>query len=383
MSAPPSRAGTIGALVRKDLVALVRDRVWLVILPLSLGIFVAMFWLLPSRVGDAWTAGVSPPEVLAALEALGTGDESEEEPRAVNVVAFADADLLAAAVSGESEVEGARPLAGIAFPENFLAAVSGGEHATVVVYLGPGVPRGVDGLLVTAVREIAYAVRAAAAGQDPEQALPVRFPDESTIVLGKERASAPLPFRDTLRPLLVLLLLFTESLALAGLVAAEVSQRTVTALLVTPLSTADLLAAKGLTGALIALGQGLVFLVATASLGVNAALVLTALLIGAAMMSAVGLIAGSWGRDFMSTLFSGLSLLLPMMVPALAALLPGTPPLLVRLLPSHGLVEALVGAMTYGQGWSALAGSLAAAAGWTVVLGAVALVILKRRVEAL
>ena len=66
------------------------------------------------------------------------------------------------------------------------------------------------------IREIAYALRAALAGRSPAQALPITLPDEQTIVVGEDRLGKQVPLRDKLRPLMALLMLMMEALALAG-----------------------------------------------------------------------------------------------------------------------------------------------------------------------
>ena len=88
--------------------------------------------------------------------------------------------------------------------------------------------------------------------------------------------------------MLAVLVLMLGAIAIAGLAAVEIEKRTATAVLVTPASTGDLLAAKLITGTLLGASQALLFLLCTWSFDWG---VTPLLLLGAAMPAALGLIA--------------------------------------------------------------------------------------------
>jgi len=168
--------------------------------------------------------------------------------------------------------------------------------------------------------------------------------------------------------LLAFMVLLTESLALAGLVAIEVSQRTATALLATPARTVDVLLAKGIVGTLLAFSQALLVLLVTRAFGPGWGVLLLATLLGAMLMAAIGMLTGAAGKDFLGTLFYGMVFLLVLMVPAIAQIFPGSAALWIRVLPSYGLIEAMTGSSVYGLGFRDLSGHLAAAAAWTAAI---------------
>ena len=85
----------------------------------------------------------------------------------------------------------------------------------------------------------------------------------------------------------------------------------------------------------------------------------------------------------MHTIVYSALLAIPLMIPAEAAIIRGSAPVLVKLLPSYGLIQAMVGAVTYGRGWGELLPYVGMALVWDVVLFAIGLLILKRRVERL
>jgi len=73
----------------------------------------------------------------------------------------------------------------------------------------------------------------------------------------------------------------------------------------------------------------------------------------------------------------------PLIIPGFAVLFPGSASSWVKVIPSYGLINAIVGATSYGEGWSDVLPDLAMVAGWTVVAYVVGLSILRRKVEAL
>ncbi len=382
MSKGPSRPAIIWAIVLKDLREFSRDRLWIILMPLSLVSVVALFWALPATVDETVTVGLHPAPMGHLFQTL-VGD-GEGGTQALKVVPFDDEQHLAAAVAGELDEEEEKEVAiGIAFPDDFVGAVHTGKPTTVTVYVSAAVPEEIRRAVASGIRELAYALQAAMALKNPVDALPVTLPDTQTIVLGEDRIGAQVPLREKLRPLMAIIMLMLEAIALAGLVAIEIERRTVTALLVTPASTGDVLAAKGITGALLGLSQVLVFLVATRSFGSHWWLVLILVALGATMMSAVGMIAGSAGKDFMSTLFGSMIFIVPLMIPAVATLFPGSASTWIQWLPSHGLVTAMVDVVGYGRGLPEVAWHLGTTACWVVVLFATALLILKRRLETL
>ncbi|MFU8889943.1 MAG: ABC transporter permease [Trueperaceae bacterium] len=355
----PSRAGIVAAIVRKDLTTFGRDRLWMILTPLALFMFIGIYWLMPPRVDETLVVGVHPPAMAAALKiAMGV---AEGDP-ALTVVAFEDVEAMAAAVADADAVpEGVeRPLVGISLPLDLLLRARLGQSATATVYVGTNVPEEVRSAMATAVREVA----ATAAGAP----LPVDWTADDVIVLGTDRAGDQIAARERMRPLMAFVVLLTESLALASLVSVEVTQRTASALLASPARTVDVLLAKGLVGTLLAFSQGVILLLATRAFGPTWPVLLVAVLLGAMMMAGIGMLTGAAGHDFIGTLFYGMGFLLVLMVPAIGELFPGSAAAWVQVIPSYGLVEAMVGSSVYGLGFADLAMPLLAAAGWVVVV---------------
>ncbi len=106
-------------------------------------------------------------------------------------------------------------------------------------------------------------------------------------------------------------------------------------------------------------------------------------MLGAVLVTGFGMIAGSFGRDFLETLFISLLFMIPLMIPAFGALFPGSVAPWIKVLPTYGLVDAVVGVTIDGAGWSEIGGSLLVLAAWCLAAFALGAAILRRRVGAL
>jgi hypothetical protein len=379
------RASIIAAIVAKDLRTFSRDKLWLIMAPATLAITIAMFWILPARPAETIPVGLHVRGNASAARGLAAlGSTGDAAARGLRIVPFdTEEELRAAIETGATTDEGRRIMFGVALPADFISATWSGKRAKVDVYTDAAVPAEMKGALESGLREAAYALRAVATGTDPIDALPVSLPDVNGVIVGEDRTGKQISFRDRARPLMAIIVLLVEAMALAGLIAIEIQSRTVTAMLVTPAMSGDILAAKALTGTLLGASQALIFLAATKSIGANWHLLLVLVISGAVMMSAVAMVAGSAGRDFMNTILYSALLAIPLMIPAETAVVRGSTPPLIKLLPTYGLIEAMVGSVAYGRGWGELTPYVLMALAWDVVLFAIGLSILKKRVERL
>ena len=249
------------------------------------------------------------------------------------------------------------------------------EKAFVRVYVEAGVPKEIRRAAESMVREIAYHI----AGDD----LPITEPDEQTVILGQDRMGNQVPLRDKMKPMLAFFVLMFEAFALASLISGEVQAKTVTAMLVTPARTGDVLAAKTILGTLLAFAQAVILLLAVNALGEGVILLLFIVLLGALMVAGIGLITGAAGKDFMGTLLYGMIFMVLLAIPAFAPLFPGMASPWVKVLPSYGIVEGMVGTAIYGKGWGESAPYLALIIVWDIVIVGSGLLVLKKKVEAL
>jgi ABC-2 type transport system permease protein len=361
-----ARLGIVRAILAKDLREFARDRFYLLVSILGLVVYVAVFWILPSTVDETVGLGIHLEDADPLLAGLGAGALGSQD-EGLEVVTYGTSDELTAAVEA-----GHRIAAGVDFPSGFLGDVAAGEPVTVRVLLPGDAPDELRPALTGLVREIAFAV----AGDDP----PVTFPSVEDVVVGEDRAGQQVPIRDQMRPLFLFFVLLVEMFALAALVAAEIHQRTITAVLVTPARVSDVLAAKAALGTLLAFSQGMLLLVVTGSAVRGLPILTITLLLGAVLVTGMALIAGSTGRDFVGIVFWSVLIMLPLAVPAFTALFPGSGSTWVRALPTYGLVQVLMGVTAYGDGWAESTPALAGLLAWCVVVFGAGVLVLGRRV---
>lgn len=415
MSRSVSRASIVGALLKKELKAYSRDKIYLFLTLLVLVLIPVAFNFLPESVDEDLTLAVSPSigamvgDAKDTLRSMGATDEQlaqldeadlSQEQEGLLLIEFDDPEQMRSVIEGkleawrtedgtlifrdkeadEAKPEDAEKLSldiGIAFPQSFIGDVAAGEKGvTVTVYSDANVPPEIKGAMESFVREAAYQL----AGKD----LPVAMADESSLVLGEDRVGDQVPLKDKFRPMVIFMVLLMETFSMASLVSTEVLQRTVTAVLVTPARVSDFLLSKTIFGTFMSMGQGLFVLLLVGGLtSENWSLVLVTLLMGSMMFTGVALFVGASGKDFMGQLFYSMLFVIPLLIPTFSVLFPGTAAVWVKVLPTYPIIDTLVGAMNYGATWSDSLGSLAYAAGWLVVLFIGGLFALKRKVQTL
>ncbi len=366
----PSSAAIIRAIVAKDAVAFRRNRFLMLITFLVLIVWALVYQFLPQTVDETFSVGVVVEQgALPAGIALDPAALAAQDDVGVAVSVYPDIGQLERAVGEGSDVA-----AGLRIPAGFAADVAAGQQATVSLVLPAGLPPQYRALLESSAAEIGYLLSGSPA--------PIDLATDTTIV-GTDRVGDQISMAEQMRPLLLVVVLLVEVFALATLVAGEIAERTATAVLATPASPGDLIAAKMIFGTLLAFSEAVFLGILIGAFGTSPVLILVALFLGAVLVTGLGLLAGSFGRDFTDTLILGMLIMIPLMVPAIAALFPGSAPAWVTLLPTYGLVDVVVGASAGTLTWSAAAVPLLTLAGWGVALGLLGVVVLNRRVARL
>jgi len=354
----------LAAIVHKDLVAFRRDRFFVAMTIAGLIAYATVFWLLPSDVDETVHLGVSDPPIGSMAETVGGGGIG------LALREYPDRAALAAAVEeGEGGIA-----AGIAFPRGFAAALSEGRGATVELLITADLPAEYRYLMEGMVEQVAAMLAGDAAGLDLVS---------TPVVLGTDRAGDQISLQEEMRPLFAFFVLMVETLALATLVASELHDRTVVAVLATPATIADFLAAKGLLGTGLAFTEAVILMAAIAGFGPNPPIVLVTLLLGAVLVTGLGMVAGTLGKDFLGVLFWSMAFMFPLMIPVFGVLFPGSPAVWIKALPTYGLVETIIAVTVDGDGWAAVAPALAGLAAWGAACFVIGTLALRRRVAAL
>lgn len=402
------------AILKKDIRIYSRNMIYVFLTVLSLVFFVAIFWLVPDKVDEDITFGITPPlstllsEGRESLQAHGVSPQLLEELDELEsafdeegfiLVEFEKEEPLRKAVSGELEVyltdqgqfinidpdsdqqapDDADKInldIGISFPYTFLSDAILGEQSTVIVFADAAVPEEIRGAMQGLIREIAFQL----AGHE----LPVELPDEETIILGHDRLGDQVSMRAKMRPLIAFFIMMMETFALASLISNEVLQRTVTALMVTPMRVWHFLLAKTIFGTALAMSQAVIILFfVRAFTAENWPLLLLIVLFGSLLFTAVAMLVGAAGKDFIGQLMFSMLFIIPLMIPAFTVLFPGSAATWVRVLPSYPIVRLLYDVTIHGSLWADSINSIVYAVLWGFVLFGVGLFVLKRKVASL
>lgn len=355
--------GVIVAILRKDMVAFSRDRFYVFISVLGLVAFIGMYWLLPSSVDETIRLGVHQTGLDEVFEPIATADTA-----ALEVTAFESRAALIEAVEDGSD----GIVAGIAFPPDLGTGQTDGTAIDLLV------PADVPAEYLPLMRGMATQVAYMATGLSPPLELATR-----TVVLGPDRVGDQVSLQEQMRPLLAFFVLLMETFALASLVSVEVQLRTVTAVLTTPARARDFIAAKGILGTILALGEVLLLMALIRGFVGDVPVLLVALVLGSVLVTGVGMLAGASGKDFIGVMFLSIALMIPLLIPAFGALFPGTAAGWIRALPTHGLVEAIVGVTTRAESWSDLGPTLLGLGAWCLALFTLGTLVLRKKVQTL
>lgn len=402
------------SILRKDLLVYSRNMIYIFLTVLGLSFFVAIYWLVPDTVDEDITLAITPPlatllsEGKESLRDHGVPDRLLEELDEVEaafdeqgliLVEVENEALLKQLVSGEIEVyktnqeqliihdpekdqeipDGATrvsPVIGISFPPTFLSDTVLQQKPRVTIFADATAPPELRGAMEGYIREMAYHLT----GKD----LPVELPDEETIILGEDRLGDQIPMQTKMRPLIAFFIMMMETFALASLISNEILQRTVTALLVTPVNVRHFLMAKALFGTALTMGQAVVvMLLVGAFTASNWLLLLIILMLGSLLFTAVAMFVGAAGKDFIGQLMYSMLFLIPLMIPAFAVLFPGSVAAWVNLLPSYPIVRLLYDVTIHGIPWADAVNPMLYAVLWTLVIFGAGLLVLKRKVATL
>jgi ABC-2 type transport system permease protein len=202
--------------------------------------------------------------------------------------------------------------------------------------------------------------------------------DFRQVQLGRER---PLTIIELLLPLVVLVaVLFGGLLLPAAFLIQEKEKKTLVALLATPVSLLEVIAAFGILGAGVAMLMGLVVLALNVGLN-QPVLLLAALAGGSILMAEWGLAAGLLLKD-LNSLFANLKLLgLFFYAPAIIFLFPGIPQWVAQVFPTYYIVNPVFRVSVFGEGWAEVGWQLLVLLG-LIVVSAFPLVLLAKRAAA-
>ena len=316
----------VTALVAKDFSLFFRNKFFGLITGLGIVAYIVIYFVMPSSVNETLQIGLYAEVVPPAFEQV-----AEE---GIVFETFESEDALIEAVT-----EG-QYAAGVALPPDILDLLASGQKPQITIYSAADTPEEVTDAVEVIIRELAYLQ----AGQP----LAVNI---SVEVLGPDMLGQQIPIRDRMRPLLAVFLVMFEMIGLASLITDEVQQGTGRALLVTPMTVKDLFAAKGLLGVGLAFVQAALFMAIVGGMSSQPLIILTALLLGAVLVTGFAFLIASLSRDMMSALGWGMVILIIFIIPAFGILFPGTVSAWAKVIPSYYLADTVHQASAFGAGW--------------------------------
>lgn len=181
--------------------------------------------------------------------------------------------------------------------------------------------------------------------------------DVETVRLGEER---PLSLMEMSLPFFIIIIIVVGAYFLpASFLVTEKERRTLEALLATPVTLGEVLAAFGLTGMAVSLGMGVVLLLLTVGIP-NPALILTVFMLGSVLAVEGGLLMGLASRDQTSMVAYMKSINIFIIGPALFVIFPRWPQWIARIFPTYYIANPIFRVAIYGEGWREL--------GWQVLV---------------
>ena len=231
---------------------------------------------------------------------------------------------------------------GIVLPANLDAELQGGATPILDLYTwGESLLKHRTTLGVTLVRQVITL-----AGMDT-------LVETNTILLG----DAPsVPWNVRLFPLVVIMtVVLGGTMVPATFIVQEKQKRTLQALLVTPVSMGEAMAAKGIAGVLLSVFMGMMILTINGAWGGQPFLLLTLLVLSAMMAAAGGVILGLLVRDI-STLFTAIkSIGILLYAPAIIYIFPEVPAWIRQIFPTYYMIGPIVEVSMNNAGWGEIA----------------------------
>ena len=344
----------IGALVVKDLSLFFRNRFFAIITVIGLVFYIVIYFVMPKSVNENLEIGLYSPVVFPAFEQVqGEGLEIE---------GVESEELLK-----EGVIEG-QYVAGIALPADIMESFISGQKPKIGLYFASDVPEEIKTSVEVLIRELAY--------QQIGQVLTIEITEE---ILGPDLADMQIPPRDRMRPLFAVLLIMMETLGMANLISEEIERRTINALLVTPVSVKELSIAKGITGVSLAFVQAVLLMAIIGGMSQEPLIILTALLLGAVLVTGASFIIAALSKGFMSVLAWGMLILIILFIPAFGIMFPGAVTGWVKAIPSYYLVDTVHRASNFGAGWGDIWYNLVVLLGFGLALGLIGIMALRRK----
>ena len=347
----------ITSLVAKDTLLFFRNQFFALISGLGIVAYAAIYFLMPDTVDELLGLGVYAPALPAALE-------EELVDAGLDIYRAGSEEALVAAME-EKEYN-----VGVVLPEDLAAKLARGEQGEITVYLTSDIPPEIRDIYLLLFQELGFILKG--------ETLNIEANEE---ILGRDMAGAQIPQRDRMLPLFAILIIIMETLGLGTLISEEVESGTVNALLITPMKVRELFVGKGITGTGMAFGQAAVLMLVMGGLTHEPVLILVTLLLSAVLVTGVGFMLASAGKDMMSVIGWGVPAIVILSIPTFGVMFPGSQSDWVKAIPSYYLVDTVHQVANMGAGWADMWGNLLILLAFDLALVWLGIALLRRKIR--
>jgi len=342
-------------LLKKDLTLFPRDRFYSILTVAGVLIFVILYLAMPGTVDDTLKIGIFESEPA------GTGDALDQF-EGIEIQSFSSPEELLEAVRRNQLP------AGLVIRGNLAQELAANAKPEIVLYISTAIDRDTQFAIEIMIKQIV----SIATGQEQPVQLQIS-------VMGTDRLNAPLPWRDRLIPVLALVILGTEMLSLASLISTELEQKTIQALLLTPLKIQHIFLSKALLGTGMAFSQAIIFLAVTGGLVREPQAILLITLLGSILVTGLGFLIAALSRNMLSIASWGVIILIIFLIPSYGALCPGLTTEWIKLIPSYYLVDAISHTLFGTSRFTTIDLNLLVLLDWSIIVIMIGLLALRRR----
>ena len=348
----------MGVLIRKDTSEIFKNKMSLIVTVLVIVALPLWFNLMPSDVEETLYIGIHAPGLEDIFAQMNTTDE------ALQLTIFNDTNAL------KVDVEEGDVTAGIILPEDFVKTLMTGGKPQVDLYFPSIIPSEAREPIQALLEELSFVIT----GQN----LPVSL---NTEIIGEDYAGRQLPFRDQSKPLWISMILLIEIMSLAYLIIEEKQTGAIYALLVTPVTTSDIFAAKIFVGTMLAAVETLLIIILLGSFGANQGAILLNVFLGAILSTGFAFMVATPARDLKSS-FSWLMIFyIVLLVPPLTILYPQAASWVIKVLPSYYLADTFNKVLNQGMGLGGVWENLVILAIFDIAVLLLGILILRRKFQ--
>jgi len=348
---------TIKTLIAKDFKLFFRNKFFGVMTIFGIILYLVFYFIMPNAVDETIEIGFYAPHAFNMFN-----EDIEEEGLIIRNVKSED-ELKQAVTDKELHI-------GISIPEDIQKSLISGEKPQIFVYYSSDLSDEIKEMYTILIGEMINEM----------SGFKINI-DQVEIVLGPDMGGKQIPYRDRMLPLFAVMLLITETLGLANLIASELEDGTIQALLTTPMRVTDLFVGKGVTGVFLAFSPAVLLMIITGSLTQNILLIITSLLLGSIMVTGLAFFIASISKDMMSVIAWGTLLMIVLFIPAFTVIFPGPVSGWIKVIPSFFLVDTLHRAVNFDIGWSGNLDNIMFLIGFNIIFVFLGIITLKRKVK--